>query len=97
MVVEKLLELKSVSNDTVETLGILKTPIEFHHWQIPRANNNVVADEFEPILGQDLFDQLGIKIMQKPCLVIHLQPKLKNELKKLQTESHIKKLSICSD
>ena len=28
----------------------------------------VVADGFRPILGQGLFDQLGITITQKPCL-----------------------------
>ena len=55
------------SNDIVDTLGTLKTPIKFNDWQIPGAEIPIVADRFKPILGRELFIQLGITIVQKPC------------------------------
>ena len=61
------LELKSFSNDIVQTLGTLKTPVQCNDWKIQKAKITVVADGFRPILGQDLFDQLGIIISQKLC------------------------------
>ena len=61
------LELKSFSNDIVQPLGTLKTPIKFNDWSIQKAKITVVADGFRPILGRDFFDQLGITISQKPC------------------------------
>ena len=67
MVGKKPLELKSFSNDIVETLGTLKTPVRRNDWKIQKAKITVVADGFRPILGRDLFDKLGITISQKPC------------------------------
>ena len=64
---KRLLELKSFSNDIVQPLGNLKTPVKFNDWSIQKAKITVVADGFRPILGRDLFDQLGITISQKPC------------------------------
>ena len=64
---KKPLELKSFSNDIVEALETLKTPIRFNDWKIQKAKITVVAEGFWPILGRDLFDQLGITISQKPC------------------------------
>ena len=64
---KKPLELKSFSNNIVETLGTLKTPVRCIDWKIYKAKITVVADGFRPILGRDLFDQLGITISQKPC------------------------------
>ena len=64
---EKPLEFKSFSNDIVETLGKLKTSVRCNKWKIQIAKITVVADGFRPILGRDLFDQLGITISQKPC------------------------------
>ena len=63
---KKLLELKSFSNDIVQPLGTLKTPVKCNDWSIQKAKITVVADGFRPILGRDLFDQLGITISQKP-------------------------------
>ena len=63
----KPLELKSFSNNIVETLGTLKTPVRCNDWKIQKENITVVADRFRSILGRDLFDQLGITISQKPC------------------------------
>ena len=63
----KPLELKSFSNDTVETLGILKAPVHCNNWKIQKAKITVVADDFRPILGRDLLDQMEITISQKPC------------------------------
>ena len=62
---KKPLELKSFSYDIVETLGTLKTAVSCNDWKIQKAKITVVADGFRPILGLDLFDQLGITISQK--------------------------------
>ena len=64
---KKQLELKSFFNDIVKTLGTLKTPVRCNDWKFQKAKITVVADGFRPILGRDLFDQLGIIISQKPC------------------------------
>ena len=64
---KKPLELKYFSNDIVETLGNLKTPVRCNDWKIQKAKITVVDDGFRSILGRDLFDQLGITISQKPC------------------------------
>ena len=64
---KKPLKIKSFSNDIVETLGTLKTPVRCNDWKFQKAKIPVVADEFRPILGRDIFDQLGITISQKPC------------------------------
>ena len=64
---KKPLELKSFSNDIVETLGTLKTPVRCNDYKIQKAKITVAADGFRPILGGELFDQLGIKLSQKRC------------------------------
>ena len=50
---KKVFDLKPFSNETVETLGTLKTPFKFNGWQIPRATITVVADIFRHILERD--------------------------------------------
>ena len=47
---KKPLKLESFSNDTVETLGTLKTTVKLNDWQIPRAKIIVVVDGFRPML-----------------------------------------------
>ena len=64
---KKPLELKSFSNNIVETLGTLKTPVRCNNWKIQKTKITVVADGFRPILERDLFDHLGITISHKPC------------------------------
>ena len=64
---KKPLELKSFSNDIVETLENLKTTVKCNDWKIPDAKATVVSDGFRHILGRELFDQFGITISQKPC------------------------------
>ena len=63
---KKPLEVKSFSNDIVETLKTLKT-VRCNGWKIEKAKIAIVADGFRPILGRDLFNQLGITVSQKPC------------------------------
>ena len=63
---KKPLEETTFSNDIVETLGTLKTLFRCNDWKIQKTKIAVVADGFRPILGRDLFDQLGITISQKP-------------------------------
>ena len=148
---KKQLVLRSFSNNIIETLGTLKTPVRCNDWKIQKPKITVVADGFGPIIGRDLFDQLGRNVSQKPCpnlevntvetpcvikqslakkfpeliltigkskhhtvnskshrnyrvthqkgtkVPIHLQPKVKIELKKLLNEGHIENLSNCSD
>ena len=64
---KKPLELKSFSNNIVEKLRTLKTTVNCNDWKIQKTKIMIVADGFRPILGRDLFDQLGITISQKPC------------------------------
>ena len=64
---KKPLELKTFSDNIVEKLGAMKTPVRCNDWTIQKAKIAVVADGFQPILGHDLFDQLGITTSQKPC------------------------------
>ena len=64
---KKPLKLRSFSDDIVETIGTLKTPVRCNDWKIQKAKITVVADGFRPILGRDLFDQLGTTVSQKPC------------------------------
>ena len=80
---KKPLELKSFSNDIVETLGTLKTAVCCDDWKIHKAKITVVADGFRPILGRDLFDQLGKTISQKTCP--------KTEINNIETPCAIKK------
>ena len=54
MVAEKPLNLKSFSNDIVETIGTLKTPVRSKNLKIQKAKITVVADGFRPILGHIL-------------------------------------------
>ena len=63
---KKPLELAPFSNDIVETLATLKTPVSYIDWKIPKAKITEVADGFRPIIRRDLFDQLEIAISQKP-------------------------------
>ena len=51
----------------IKTLGTLKTPVRCNDWKIQKAKIMVVADGFRPILGRNLFDQIGKIISQKPC------------------------------
>ena len=53
---KKGLELKSFSNDIVERLRKLKTPVKCYDWKIPKAKITVFADGFGPILGHNWFD-----------------------------------------
>ena len=64
---KKPLNLKSFSTYTVKTPGTLKTSVKFNDWQMTQSKITEVADEFRPILGRDLFDQISIVILQKPC------------------------------
>ena len=81
---KKPLELKSFSNDIVETLGTLKTPVRCNDWKtVKKAKITVIGDGFRPILGRDFFDQLGITFSQKPCPNI--------EINNIETPCPIKK------
>ena len=75
MVGEKTTRIKVYSNDIVETLGTLKTPVRCNDSKIQKAKITVIADVFRPILGRDLFDKLVITIsisiytVMRPALV----------------------------
>ena len=80
---KKPLEFRSFSNDIVETLGTLETPVWCNDWKIQKAKITFIAYGFRPILGRDLFNQLGITVSQKPCP--------NTEVKKIEPPSAIKK------
>ena len=67
MVREETARIEIGSNNIIETLGTLKTLVRCNDWKIQKAKITVIAEGFRPILGRDLFDQLGITISQKPC------------------------------
>ena len=52
---KKPLELKSFSDDIVETLSTLKTPVRCNDWKIQKAKITVLADGCRPILGYAIF------------------------------------------
>ena len=64
---KKPLDFKSFSNNIIETLGTIKTPVCCNNWKFQKAKITVVADGSRPILGRDLFEHLGITISQKSC------------------------------
>ena len=55
-------ELKTFSNDLIKTM--IKTSIKCNDWVAAGVNVTVVEDGHRPIIGQDLFPQLGLSLTQ---------------------------------
>ena len=56
-------ELKTFSNDLFKTLRVIKTCV-CNDWVATDVNVTVVEDGHRPIIGRDLFSQLGLSLTQ---------------------------------
>ena len=57
-------QLKTFSNEPIQTLGILQTSIRSNNWYANPIEIQVVTDGHRPLLGRDLFPTLGLSIQQ---------------------------------
>ena len=57
-------QLKTFSNEPIQTLGILQTSIRSNNWYANPIEIRVVTDGHRPLLGRDLFPALGLSIQQ---------------------------------
>ena len=57
-------ELKTFSNDLIKTIGMIKTSIKCIDWVVTGVNVTVVQVGHRPIIGRDLFPQLGLSLTQ---------------------------------
>ena len=57
-------EPKTFSNDLIKTIGVMKTSIKGIDWIATAVNLTVVEDGHRPIIGRDLFPQLGLLLTQ---------------------------------
>ena len=57
-------ELKTFSNDFIKTLGVIKTSVKSNDSVATGVNLTVVEDGHRPIIGRDLFPQLGLSLTQ---------------------------------
>ena len=57
-------QLKTFSNEPIQTLGVLQTSIQSNNWCANPIEIQVVTDGHRPLLGRDLFPALGLSIPQ---------------------------------
>ena len=57
-------ELQIFANEPIPVIGMMQAPIESNGWRIDDAEFVVVKDGLKPLLGRDLFEDLGISITQ---------------------------------
>ena len=57
-------QLKTISNEPIQTLGILQTSIQSNNWYANPIKIQVVTDGHRSLLGRDLFPALGLSIQQ---------------------------------
>ena len=57
-------QLKTFSNEPIQTLGILQTSIRSNNWYANPTEIQVVTDRHRPLLGRHLFPALGLSIQQ---------------------------------
>ena len=57
-------QLKTFSNEPINTVGILQTSIQSSNWYANPIEIQVVADGHRSLLGRDLFPALGLSIHQ---------------------------------
>ena len=57
-------ELKTFSNYLIKTIGVIKTSAKCNDWVATGVNVTVVEDGHRPIIGRDLFPQLGLSLTQ---------------------------------
>ena len=57
-------QLKTFSNEPIQTLAILQTSIQSNNWYANPIEIQVVTDDHRSLLGGDLFPALGLSIQQ---------------------------------
>ena len=57
-------ELKTFSNDLIRTIGVIKISIKCNDWVATGFKLTVTEDGHRPIIGRDLFPQLGFLLTQ---------------------------------
>ena len=78
-------QLKTFSNELIQTLGILQTSIQSNNWYANPIGIQVVTDGHRLLLGRDLFPALGLSIQQSnsPNTVNHVEQEycqIKNQI-----------------
>ena len=56
--------LRSFTKDVVESRGVLYTRMEFAGWVVKRGSVHVVPKGYRTILGDNYFQQFGLKLTQ---------------------------------
>ena len=56
--------MNTLSNELIQTLGIIKTSIRSNNWYANSIESQVVTDGHRSLLGTDLFPALGFSIQQ---------------------------------
>ena len=57
-------ELKTFSNDLIQSIGVIKTSVKCNDLIATDVNVTVVEDSHRPIIGRDVFSQLGLSLIQ---------------------------------
>ena len=57
-------ELKTFANEPMPVIGMMQALIDCNGWRIEDAEFVVVKDGLKPLIGRDLFEALGISIIQ---------------------------------
>ena len=60
-------QLKTFSNELIQTLGILQTSYQSNNWYANPIEIQLVTDGHRSLLGRDLFRPLGLSIQQSNC------------------------------
>ena len=57
-------DLKTFSNELIVTIGEINTTVEYNDRAATNVNVTVVKDGYRPIIGRDLYPQLGLSLTQ---------------------------------
>ena len=57
-------QLRTFSNEPIQVEGKIQSPIMSNGWTCDSATFTVVADGLKSLIGRDLFDQLGLAVIQ---------------------------------
>ena len=62
-------DLKTFSNEPIKVLGKLTTKVTYNDWTCKAASLTVVEDGHKLIVGRDLFNSLGIAVVQQQAKI----------------------------
>ena len=58
------LDLKTFTNELIEALGVANTLVKCNDWKAKNVKVTGIEDGYRPIIGRDLFPQLGFSLTQ---------------------------------